>query len=234
MAAARTPAVRSLEPVDTKPNREAALFSRHETLLATGARLFRAQGYPRSAPARSARAPGSRAPVFTARSRPNRPFSTHSSVGSTSGEASNPCAHYAANGTETERLGKLVEGTSRSAWTTPDLVAVSITELSHASSEVRDGYTAKRGRPRSACGSTSSASWFRRPLSPRHDCSSRRRSASSTTSREPGTSALRRCGGRDHRPRAVNPDQPRSPQRGKGSAVGDLSRPVHHRGIVRQ
>ena len=46
MAAARTPAVRSLEPVDTKPNREAALFSRHETLLATGARLFRAQGYP--------------------------------------------------------------------------------------------------------------------------------------------------------------------------------------------
>ena len=46
MAAARTPPVRALEPLDATPHEEGALFSRQETLLATGARLFRAQGYP--------------------------------------------------------------------------------------------------------------------------------------------------------------------------------------------
>lgn len=46
MAAARTPAVGALEPIEGTGAREAASFSRYETLLAAGAQLFRARGYP--------------------------------------------------------------------------------------------------------------------------------------------------------------------------------------------
>ncbi len=46
MAAARTAPVADLQPLDTPQQNERALFSRHETLLSAGARLFRAQGYP--------------------------------------------------------------------------------------------------------------------------------------------------------------------------------------------
>jgi hypothetical protein len=45
-----------------------------------------------------------------------------------------------ANGTEAQRLGGLVKGHVQLSIDDPDLVAVSITELSYASDEVRDSY----------------------------------------------------------------------------------------------
>ena len=140
MAAARTPAVRSLEPVDTKPNREAALFSRHETLLATGARLFRAQGYPAVSTSEIGKGAGIAGPGLY-RSFSSKQAILDALVRRLDEWRSLECVRaLRANGTERERLGKLVGGHVALSIDDPDLVAVSITELSHASSEVRDGY----------------------------------------------------------------------------------------------
>lgn len=46
-----------------------------------------------------------------------------------------------ANSEAAQRLRGLVQGHVRISLDAPDLVAVAVTELSHASSEVRDGYT---------------------------------------------------------------------------------------------
>ena len=140
MAAARTPAVRSLEPVDTTPDREAALFSRHETLLATGARLFRAQGYPAVSTSEIGKGAGIAGPGLY-RSFSSKQAILDALVRRLDEWRSLECVRaLRANGTEKERLGRLVGGHVALSIDDPDLVAVSITELSHASSEVRDGY----------------------------------------------------------------------------------------------
>ena len=157
-----------------RPNDERALFSRQETLLATGARLFRAQGYPAVSTSEIGRGRGLRGPVCTARSRPNRPSSTRSSAASTSGGASRPFAHCAADRAPAECLRELVGGRVRISLDDPDLVSVSITELSHASSEVTRQLHEKREPTARRCGSTSSASWYPRPP-PRRGATARRR-----------------------------------------------------------
>ncbi|WNG93924.1 TetR/AcrR family transcriptional regulator [Mycobacterium sp. ITM-2016-00318] len=140
MAAARTPALRSLEPVDTTLNREAALFSRHETLLASGARLFRAQGYPAVSTSEIGKGAGIAGPGLY-RSFSSKQAILDALVRRLDEWRSLECVRaLRANGTEKERLGRLVGGHVALSIDDPDLVAVSITELSHASSEVRDGY----------------------------------------------------------------------------------------------
>ena len=94
-----------------------------------------------SARPRSERERGLRVPVCTGRSRPNRRSSMHSSAASTSGGASRRIRALRADAGPAECLRELVEGRVRVSLDDPDLVSVSVTELSHASSEVRDGYT---------------------------------------------------------------------------------------------
>ncbi len=119
-----------------------ALFSRHETLLATGARLFRAQGYPAVSTSEIGKGAGIAGPGLY------RTFSSKQAIldalirrldewwnlesiralARRSRSRRNACAHSSTAG-----FGISLDD--------PDLVSVSITELSHASSEVRDGYT---------------------------------------------------------------------------------------------
>jgi len=141
MAAARTPPVRALEPLDATPNDERALFSRHETLLATGARLFRARGYPAVSTSEIGRGAGIAGPGLY------RTFSSKQAIldalirrldewWNLESIRALRADHEAA-----ECLRALVEGRVRISLDDPDLVSVAITELSHASTEVSDGYT---------------------------------------------------------------------------------------------
>ena len=140
MAAARTPAASSLDPVDPMPNREGALFSRHETLLATGARLFRAQGYPAVSTSEIGKGAGIAGPGLY-RSFSSKQAILDALIRRLDEWRSLECIRaLRANATEGERLRCLVEGHVRLSVDDPDLVAVSVTELSHASSEVRDAY----------------------------------------------------------------------------------------------
>lgn len=141
MAAARTPAIRALEPVAATPNRERALFSRHETLLATGAQLFRTQGYPAVSTSEIGRGAGIAGPGLY-RSFSSKQAILDALIRRLDDWRGLECIRaLRANGTEAERLRRLVEGHVRISLDDPDLVAVSVTELSHASTEVRDGYT---------------------------------------------------------------------------------------------
>ena len=141
MAAARTPPVGSLEPVDAATNREGALFSRHETLLATGARLFRRQGYPAVSTSEIGKTVGIAGPGLY------RSFSSKQAILDTLIRRLDEwwnleCIRaLRANGNETERLRRLVAGRVRISLDDPDLVSVSVTELAYASNEVRDSYT---------------------------------------------------------------------------------------------
>ena len=90
-----------------------------------------------------------RGPVSTARSRPSRPSSTRSSAVSMIGGASRPFARCAATAPQRTACVNSSSGRVRISLDDPDLVSVSITELSHASSEVSETLHAKPGRPRS-------------------------------------------------------------------------------------
>jgi AcrR family transcriptional regulator len=143
MAAARTPPVCALEPLpagDAARNDEDVLFSRYETLLAAGARLFRAQGYPAVSTSEIGKGAGIAGPGLY------RSFASKQAILDAlirrldewwSLEA---IRALRANSLAARRLRGLVEGHVRISLDAPDLVAVSVTELSHASAEVRDGY----------------------------------------------------------------------------------------------
>ena len=140
MAAAQTPPVSDLAGVDTVRRDERALFSRHETLLAAGARLFRAQGYPAVSTSEIGKSVGIAGPGLY------RSFSSKQAILDTLIRRLDEwwtleCVRaLRADGDETDRLRRLVAGRVRVSLDDPDLVSVSVTELAHASDEVRDGY----------------------------------------------------------------------------------------------
>lgn len=139
MAAARTAPVAGLEPVATAGNGD-VLFSRYETLLATGAKLFRAQGYPAVSTSEIAKGANIAGPGLY------RSFSSKQAILDAlvrrldEWRSLEAVRALRANSIPAQRLRGLVEGHVRISLDAPDLVAVSITELSHASGEVRDGY----------------------------------------------------------------------------------------------
>ena len=141
MAAARTPPLRALEPLDATPHKEDVLFSRQETLLATGAHLFRAQGYPAVSTAEIGKGAGIAGPGLY------RTFSSKQAILDAlirrldEWWSLETIRALRADAGPAECLRELVEGRVRVSLDDPDLVSVSVTELSHASSEVRDGYT---------------------------------------------------------------------------------------------
>ena len=141
MAAARTPPVHALGALDATPNQERALFSRHETLLATGARLFRAQGYPAVSTSEIGKGAGIAGPGLY------RTFSSKQAILDALirrlDEWWSLDSIRVLRGAQepAECLRQLVGGRVRISLDDPDLVSVSITELSHASSEVSEGYT---------------------------------------------------------------------------------------------
>lgn len=190
MAAARTPPVCELPPLpagDAARDEADVLFSRYETLLAAGARLFRAQGYPAVNTSEIGKEPASRARGCTVRFLPNRPSWTRSSAASTSGAAWSASERYERISKRHNGCAALSKGTFGSAWTlriwwqcrSPNC-RTPLSKYATATCEIR-----ATARP---CGSTSSASWYPRPVSPRGDCWSRRRLASSKTSLAPGIS----------------------------------------------
>ncbi|OBK21400.1 TetR family transcriptional regulator [Mycobacterium asiaticum] len=143
MAAARTPAAGELEPIETSvdPDAEAAvLFSRYETLLATGAHLFRARGYPAVSTSEIAKGANIAGPGLY------RSFSSKQAILDAlirrldEWRSLEAVRAIRANSEAVQRLRGLVEGHVRISLDAPDLVAVCVTELSHASVEVCDGY----------------------------------------------------------------------------------------------
>jgi AcrR family transcriptional regulator len=144
MAAATTPPVRELNPLSTvaaAPEAEGVPFSRYETLLATGARLFRAQGYPAVSTSEIGKGAGIAGPGLY-RSFSSKQAILDALVRRLDEWRSLECIRTLhANQQAAQRLQGLVEGHVRISLEAPDLVAVCVTELSHASSEVRDGYT---------------------------------------------------------------------------------------------
>jgi TetR/AcrR family transcriptional regulator, mce3 operon repressor len=145
MAAARTPTVCGLEPDEATPNRERALFSRYETLLATGAKLFRAQGYPAVSTSEIGKGAGIAGPGLY-RSFSSKQAILDALIRRLDEWRSLECIRaLRADEPDKQRLRRLVEGHVRISLDDPDLVAVSVTELSHASSEVRDTYTRNQG-----------------------------------------------------------------------------------------
>lgn len=141
LAAARTPAVHAMEPADAEPTNERVLFCRHETLLATGARLFRAKGYPAVSTSEIGKGAGIAGPGLY-RSFASKQAILDALVRRLDEWASLECIRtLRANDEAAERLRGLVAGRIRISLESPDLVAVSVTELSHASTEVSDGFT---------------------------------------------------------------------------------------------
>ncbi|RDH80231.1 TetR family transcriptional regulator [Mycolicibacterium moriokaense] len=141
MAAARTPPVSALEPLQAPPIDKRALFSRHETLLAAGARLFRAQGYPAVSTSEIGKGAGIAGPGLY-RSFSSKQAILDALIRRLDEWYSLDCIRaLRADDGAAECLRALVEGRVRISLDDPDLVSVSVTELSHASSEARDGYT---------------------------------------------------------------------------------------------
>ena len=140
MAAARTPPVGELEPIDTPTDRELASFSRYETLLAAGAQLFRAHGFPAVSTADIGKRVGIAGPGLY------RSFSSKQAILDTlvrrldEWSALECIRALRTNDPAAQRLHQLVAGRVRISLEDPDLVSVSITELSSASAEVRDGF----------------------------------------------------------------------------------------------
>lgn len=140
MAAAKTPPVAELEPLDAVTDEEAVLYSRYETLLAAGARLFRAQGYPAVSTSEIGKGAGIAGPGLY-RSFPSKQAILDALIRRLDEWRSLECIRAVrSNPHAKQRLEALVRGHVRLSLDAPDLVAVSFTELSHASSEVRDGY----------------------------------------------------------------------------------------------
>ncbi len=141
MAAALTPPVRDLQPLDAAPHDERALFSRHETLLATGARLFRARGYPAVSTSEIGKGAGIAGPGLY------RTFSSKQAILDALIRRLDEWWNLDSIRTlrsdreAADCLRTLVAGRVRISLDDPDLVSVSITELSHASTEVNDDYT---------------------------------------------------------------------------------------------
>jgi AcrR family transcriptional regulator len=144
MAAARTPPVRALEPPVAARNDQGALFSRYEILLATGARLFRAQGYPAVSTSEIGKGAGIAGPGLY-RSFSSKQAILDALIWRLDEWWSLECIRVLrANLEPAERLRGLVEGHVRISLDDPDLVAVSITELSHASADVSETYARNR------------------------------------------------------------------------------------------
>jgi AcrR family transcriptional regulator len=140
MAAARTPRVGALEPMDGSAGREAASFSRYETLLAAGAQLFRARGYPAVSTADIGRRVGIAGPGLY-RSFSSKQAILDALVRRLDEWSALECIRVLrANTSAPQRLHDLVAGRVRISLEDPDLVSVSITELSSASDEVRDSF----------------------------------------------------------------------------------------------
>jgi AcrR family transcriptional regulator len=140
MSAARTPPICGLEPLDAARSNDDVLFSRYETLLATGARLFRAQGYPAVSTSEIGKGAGIAGPGLY------RSFSSKQAIIDAlvrrldEWRSLEAIRALGANSQTAQRLRALVEGHVRLSLDAPDLVAVCVTELAHASDEVRDGY----------------------------------------------------------------------------------------------
>jgi len=140
MAAATTPQVCELKPFDIARDEDGVLFSRYETLLAAGARLFRAQGYPAVSTSEIGKGAGIAGPGLY------RSFASKQAILDTlvrrldEWRSLEAIRAIRANSQVAQRLYGLVGGHVRISLDAPDLVAVSVTELSHASGEVRDGY----------------------------------------------------------------------------------------------
>ncbi|WAC93924.1 TetR/AcrR family transcriptional regulator [Mycobacterium sp. Aquia_213] len=140
MAAATTPPVAELTPLDAARDEDGVLFSRYETLLAGGARLFRAQGYPAVSTSEISKAAGIAGPGLY-RSFSSKQAILDALIRRLDEWWSLECIRAVRTNSEAvQRLQGLVQGHVRISLDAPDLVAVSITELPHASSEVRDGY----------------------------------------------------------------------------------------------
>jgi AcrR family transcriptional regulator len=143
MAAARTPPVCELTPLPTAAaarGEEGVLFSRYETLLAAGARLFRARGYPAVSTSEIGKGAGIAGPGLY-RSFSSKQAILDALIRRLDEWWSLECIRaMRANSEAAQRLRSLVQGHVRISLDAPDLVAVSVTELSHASGEVRDGY----------------------------------------------------------------------------------------------
>jgi len=231
MAAARTPAVRALEPDDAPPNREGALFSRHETLLASGARLFRAQGYPAVSTSEIGKGAGIAGPGLY-RSFSSKQAILDALIRRLDEWRSLECIRaLRANEPDRQRLRRLVEGHVRISLDDPDLVAVSVTELSHASSEVRDTYTRNQG--------DREAEWIDliRKLVPATSVAEARllvAAAISFIEDAARTWHLTRYAGVADEMTAIAMSilTSRSPQGADGPAVGELSGSGDHRGVV--
>ena len=137
-AAARTPVVGDLEPIGGSPDAVGALFSRHETLLAAGARLFRTQGFPAVSTSDIGKKVGIAGPGLY------RSFSSKQAILDTlltrfDEWSALECIRVARTDAEmAERLRGLVAGRVRISLENPDLVAVSITELPYASAGIRE------------------------------------------------------------------------------------------------
>ncbi len=140
VAAAHTPPVASLQPLDETPDEPGAHFSRYETLLATGAKLFRAQGYPAVSTVEIGNGAGIAGPGLY------RSFSSKQAIlDALIRRFDDWCALECIRALRSEPstaecLRALVTGRVRISLDDPDLVSVSVTEVSHASAEVRDGY----------------------------------------------------------------------------------------------
>ncbi|PND59443.1 TetR family transcriptional regulator [Mycobacterium sp. ENV421] len=138
MAAARAAPVGALTPIEGPASRELAAFSRYETLLAAGAQLFRARGYPAVSTADIGKTVGIAGPGLY------RSFSSKQAILDTlvrrldEWSALECIRVLRTNNPAAQRLDQLVAGRVRISLDDPDLVSVSITELSSASEEVRD------------------------------------------------------------------------------------------------
>lgn len=163
------------------------LFSRYETLLAAGARLFRAQGYPAVNTSEIGKGAGIAGPGLY------RSFSSKQAILDAlirrldEWRCLECIRALRANQQAAQRLRGLVQGHVRISLDAPDLVAVSVTELSHASVEVRDGYLRNQG-DREAVWIDLIGKLVPATSVAQGDCWSRRRLASSKTSLAPGIS----------------------------------------------
>ncbi|WP_025737179.1 TetR/AcrR family transcriptional regulator [Mycobacterium genavense] len=140
MAASKTPEVCELRLLEAARDDEAVLFSRYETLLAAGARLFRAHGYPAVSTSEIGKGAGIAGPGLY-RSFSSKQAILDALIRRLDEWRSLECIRaIRANSEAVQRLRALVEGHVRISLDAPDLVAVSVTELPHASNEVRDVY----------------------------------------------------------------------------------------------
>ncbi|BDX31312.1 TetR family transcriptional regulator [Mycobacterium antarcticum] len=144
MAAARTPPVRELNADDRLPIGDSSPYSRRETLLATGAHLFRARGYPAVSTSDIGKGAGIAGPGLY-RSFASKQAILDALIRRLDEWRSLECIRVLrASLGPSERLRAFVEGHVRISLDDPDLVAVSITELSHASADVSEAFARNR------------------------------------------------------------------------------------------